>query len=139
MSPVRNWFERTFDSKSLEAAPEVHRIAPSGARIVGVTYRHIEYADMAGHAHFIDLEECAKCWLQWFHDHKQQIVPLGSTAEMEAEAACTVGLRGGGGPSFWIEFMNERKTRFEFENWEARCRLLQGPLLVVGWRTFDTE
>jgi hypothetical protein len=139
MSRVRNWFERTFDGTSHEAAPEVHRIAPYDARIASVTYRYIEYADMAGHPHYIDLEECATCWLQWAHDHRQQFVPLGALAETEAEAACTVGLRGGGSPPFWIEFMNERKTRFEFENWEARCRLLLGPLLAVGWRTFDAE
>ena len=35
--------------------------------------------------------------------------------------------------------MNERKTRFEFETWEALWRELQGPLMVAGWNTFDTE
>jgi hypothetical protein len=48
MSQVRNWFERTFDHMSHEAAPDVHRIGPSGAQIVRVTQKRIEYTDAAG-------------------------------------------------------------------------------------------
>jgi hypothetical protein len=75
------------------------------------------------------------------HDHRQEFIPSvgASQAEIDAENARTVGLRGGGFPLCWIEFMNERKARFEFESWEASCRELQGPLLAAGWRTFDTE
>ena len=95
---------------------------------------------MVGRRQFVDLEKCARCWVRWSDDHSQQFLTLGdaSQAEIDEENACTVGLRGGG-PPFWIEFMNERKTRFEFETWEALYRALQGPLLASGWRTFDTE
>jgi hypothetical protein len=60
MSRVRNWFERRFDPMSHEAAPEVHRIGPSGAHIVRVTQKRIEYTDAAGGGQFVDLEECAR-------------------------------------------------------------------------------
>ncbi len=126
---------------SHEAAPEVHRIGVSGARIVCVTHQRIEYTDAAGRRHFVDLENCARCWVRWCHDHRREFLSLGgaSQAEIDAENACTVGLRGGGYPIWWAEFMNERKTRFEFGTWEARCKELQGPLIAAGWRTFDTE
>jgi hypothetical protein len=139
MSGVRNWFARKFGNMSHEPEPEVHRIGPSGARIVRVTHQRIEYTDAAGRRQFIDLEECAKCWVRWCHDHRQEFLLVGAQAEIDGENARTVGLRGGGYPLWWAEFMNERKTRFEFETWEARCRELQGPLLAAGWRTFDTE
>jgi hypothetical protein len=139
MSQVRNWFERTFARMSHEAAPEVHRIGPSGSHIVRITENHIEYTDAAGRGQLIDLEECARNWERWYHDHRQEFLPLGSQAEIDAENAHTVGLRGGSYPLWWAEFMNERKTRFEFDTWEALWRKLQGPLMVAGWRTFDTE
>ena len=141
MSRMRNWFERTFGNLTHKAAPEVHRIGSSNARIVSVTHQHIQHTDAAGRRLFVDLPECATCWMRWCQDHRQEFFPLGgaSQAEIDAENARTVGLRGGGSPLWWIEFMNERKTRFEFESWEARCRDLQGPLLAAGWRTFDTE
>jgi hypothetical protein len=126
---------------SHEAAPEVHRIGSSDARIVRVTDQRIEYTDAAGRRQFVDLEECARCWVRWCHDHRQEFLPLGgaSQAEIDAENARTVGLRGGGFPLWWTEFMNERKTRFEFESWEACRRELLGPLIAAGWRTFDAE
>lgn len=141
MSQVRNWIKRTFDNMSHEAAPEVHRIGPSGAHIVSVTQKRIEYTDAAGRGQFVDLEECARNWVRWSHDHRQEFLPLGgaSQAEIDAENARTVGLRGGGYPLWWAEFMNERKTRFEFGTWEALWGKLQGPLMAAGLRTFDTE
>ena len=105
MSQVRNWFERAFDRMRHEAAPEVHRIGPSGAHIVRVTEKRIEYTDAAGRGQFVDLEECARNWERWCHDHGQEFLLLGgaSQAEIDAENARTVGLRGGailyGGPS----------------------------------------
>ena len=132
MSRVRNWFERTSD---------VHRIESSGARIVRVTEKRIEYIDAAGRVQFVDLEECARSWVRWCHNHRQEVLPLGgaSQAEIDADNARTVGLRGGSYPLWWAEFINERKTRFEFGTWEDLWGKLQGPLMAAGWRTFDTE
>lgn len=139
MSRVRNWFERTLDPLSHEAAPEVHRVGSSGSHIVAVTEKRIEYTDATGRGQFVDLQECAKNWQGWYNDHRQEFLPLGSQVEIDAENARTVGLRGGSYPVWWAEFMNERKTRFEFGTWEALWRELQGPLMVAGWRTFDSE
>jgi len=138
---VKNWFERTLDNNSHQAAPDVHRIGSSGARIVRVTEKRVEYIDAAGRGQFVDVEECARNWVRWCHNHRQDFLPLGgaSQAEIEEENARTVGLRGGSYPLWWAEFMNQRKTRFEFGTSEDRWGKLQGPLMVAGWRTFDTE
>jgi hypothetical protein len=87
------------------------------------------------------LEECARNWVRWCHNHRQEVLPLrgASQAEIDAENARTVGLRGGSYPLWWTEFMNERKTRFESGTWEDLWGKLQGPLMAAGWQTFDTE
>jgi len=142
------------------AAGEVIRVGTSGARIVRVTQKHIEYIDMAGQGQFIDLEECARTWGRWYdhgffpvpgrwarwHAHSNELLPIPelfpgppSQADIDAWNARCVGQRGGGYPLWWAELMNGRKTRFEFNTWEALWRQLQGPLMVTGWNTFDTE
>lgn len=145
-------------------AGEVIRVGTSSARIVRLTRKYIEYIDMAGQDQFIDLEECARMWKRWhdvhsheffpvpgrwarWHDlHSHELLPTPellpgppSHADIDAWNARCVGQRGGGYPLWWAEFMNERKTRFEFGTWEALWRKLQGPLMVAGWNTFDTE
>jgi hypothetical protein len=68
------------------------------------------------------------------------LVPVSGASQEEIDTwnARCVGQRGGSYHQ-WVEFMNDRKTRFEFETWEARVKELQGPLMVAGWNTFDTE
>jgi hypothetical protein len=129
-----------------QTAGEVIRVRTSGARIVRVTHKRIEYIDMAGQDQFIDLEECARIWGRWHDVHSHELLPIPevfpgppSQADIDAWNARCVGRRGGGYPLWWAELMNERKTRFEFETWEALWRELQGPLMVAGWNTFDTE
>jgi hypothetical protein len=61
---MRNWFERTFGNLTHEAGLEVRRIGSSNARIVSVTHLHIEYTDTAGRRLFVDLQECATCWMR---------------------------------------------------------------------------
>jgi hypothetical protein len=143
MSPIPHWFERTsrkFDHAS-QMEPEVNRVEASGARIIRVSQQRIEYVNMKGQEQFIDLEECAKNWVRWCGDNNEEFVPVpgASQADIDAERARCVGLRGGTDPVWWAKFMNERKTRFEFASWEARWRELQGPLMTAGWCTFDTE
>ena len=140
MSPIPNWIERESHDAS-RMSPEGNRVGASGARIVRVSQQRIEYINKAGQEQFIDLEECARNWVRWYEDHRQEFIrmPGGSEADIDAENARCVGLRGGTYPVWWAEFMNEEKTRFEFGSWEALWRQLQGPLMVAGWRTFDTE
>src|SRR5713101_4180262 len=100
MSQVRNWIKRTFDNMSHEAAPEVHRIGPSGAHIVRVTHKRIEYTDAAGRGQFVDLEECARNWVRWSHDHSQEALPKQkSMRRMLALSGCAAGAILYGGPS----------------------------------------
>jgi hypothetical protein len=149
-----------------QTAGEVVRIGASGARIVRVTQERIEYIDMAGPDQFIDLEECARSWGRWYDIHSHEFFPVPgcrarvrwhevrsheflptlevspgppSQTDIDAWNARCVGQRGGGDPLWRVEFMNKRKTRFEFETWEALWRELQGRLMVAGWNTFDTE
>ena len=124
-----------------QRVPEVIRVEVSGARIVQVTRKRIEYIDMAGREQFVDLEECARNWVRWHDEHRAEFIPVpGATqAEIDAENAQMVGERGEAGAVWWIELRNERKTRFEFETWEARSMELGGPLMQAGWLTFDTE
>jgi hypothetical protein len=126
--------------RMVERAGEVIRVGSSRARIVRVTLERIEYLDMAGQDQVIDLKECARNWVQWSKGHDGDLVPVSGASQEEVDnwnARC-LGQRGGTYYQ-WVEFMNERKTRFEFETWEARLKELQGPLMVAGWNTFDTE
>lgn len=120
---------------------EVIRVGTAAARIVSVTQERIEYIDMAGQGQVIDLKECARNYVQWYDEHRREFIPLGgaSQAAIDAEVAHCVGERGGPNPLWWIGLMNQRKTRFEFETWEASVQQLQGPLMGAGWNTFDTE
>lgn len=121
--------------------PEVVRVGASGARILSVTKERVGYIDMAGQEQSIDLKECAGNWTRWHDNHRQDFhaVPGASQADVDAENARCVGQRGGSHPLWWAEFMNERKTRFEFGSWEALWQELYGPLMVAGWSTFDTN
>jgi hypothetical protein len=124
-----------------QTVPQVIRVGASVARIVRVTQKRIEYTDIAGQEQFVDLEECARNWVRWYDDHSQEFIPVpgASRADIDAENARCVGQRGGAHPLWWAEFMNELKTKFEFGTWDALWWELQGPLMLAGWRTFDTE
>src|SRR5713101_803180 len=107
-----------------QTMPEVVQVGTPGVRIARITQKRIDYVDMAGQAQFIDLEECARNWVRWYNDHRHEFLPVpdASQAEVDAENARCVGQRGGSHPLWWAEMMNERKTRFEFESWEALWR-----------------
>jgi hypothetical protein len=120
---------------------EVVRIASSTARITRVTRQRVDYVDMAGQVQFIDLEECVANWNSWHDSHRGEFLPLpGSSPETTAawNARC-VGLRGALDNPPWAEFMNERKTRFEFVSYAALYAELLTPLKKAGWHTFDTD
>ena len=133
LKPVPNLFERQLEHK--RGWPEVIRIGKQRARILSITHECIEYLDRAGDEQFVDLEQCARNWMRWFQDHREQFITLPYHPFLIDENDRTVALRG----KQWAEFMNDRKTRFEFESWEASCIKLLGPLLRAGWRTFDTD
>ena len=119
--------------------PEVTRIGVSGARIVRVTHEIIEYIDQTGREQFVDLEQCARNWVQWKRENKESflIVVPSSQAEIDAWDARTVGSRNTFDDPPWAEFINERSARFEFETEEALYAELLRPLGRFGWVTFD--
>jgi hypothetical protein len=124
-----------------DTTSEVIRIGASGARIVKVSQKRIEYVDMAGKQQFIDLEICAKNWVGWHDQHAHEFFPLPGASDEDVttwNARC-VGQRGALDNPPWAEFTNERKTRFEFETGEALYRELLGPLMQAGWHTFDID
>ena len=59
-----------------QTAGELIRVGTSGARIVRVTQKRIEYIDMAGQDQFIDLEECARAWGRWHDVHSHEFFPV---------------------------------------------------------------
>jgi len=106
-----------------------------------VNHERLEYIDGAGQEQVIELKECARNWVRWHDNHRQEFVLLPGASEADAliENARCVGQRGALDDPPWAELMNERKTRFEFESYEALYRELLGPLSRAGWGTFDTN
>lgn len=105
-----------------------------GARIVQVTHDAVEYIDQAGESWLLDLRECNENWCRYCNRHENEFVILpGVTQEhVDAENATTVAMRG----TRYVQFMDDRRTRFEFESDPERWKL-QGALFDAGWRTFD--
>lgn len=123
-----------------ELGYHVIQVGASGARIILVGPQRIEYINIAGQEQFIELKECSSNWVRWFDDHRDGFVVASdaSEADIAAENARCVGIRGGYGP-FWVQFMNEQKTRFEFDSYVALAKELLGPLREAGWGTWDSE
>ena len=123
------------------SALEVIRVGASHAQILRVARTRIDYIDMRGRRQSIDLEECAMNWIRWHDDHIQEfmLIPGSSTADSDRWNARCVGERGALDHPPWVQFMNERNSRFEFRNYEALYGELLVPLMQNGWHTFDTD
>lgn len=124
-----------------QTAPEIVRIGIASACVTSVTRQRVEYLDEAGQGWFVDLEQCARNWIRYRNDHEQELFLLpGASAESAAmwDSRC-VGQRGAIDDPPWVEFMNERRTRFEFRTFEEVYAHLLGPLGRAGWHTFDTN
>ena len=120
---------------------EVIRIGVSGARILGVSHEQVEYIDESGLKQSIDLQESAKKWGGWHGERNQDFLPLPGATELiiaDWNAGC-VGLRGALDDPPWAEFMTDRRTRFEFANYQTLYRELLNPLGLAGWHTFDAN
>ncbi len=96
---------------------------------------------MMGQEQFLDLEQCASNWVKWKQANKQSFLDVSGASEAESDRwdALTVGTRSALDDPPRAEFMDERKTRFEFETDEARYGELLRPLGLAGWVTFDTD
>jgi len=118
---------------------EVIRIETGSSRIISITQQRIEYLGLAGEPCTIDLEECARNYMRWHSDHSDEFVALSGPAEVDAWNARCVGTRDLCDSPPWVQFMNERRTRFEFDSYEAIYRELLTPLSRYGWQTFDMD
>ena len=123
-----------------ESSLEVVRIDGSVAPNLTVTPSQIQYTSVTGDPNTIELEECARNWMRLKREQADEfiLVPGASRSDADKWDARCVGTRNGCGP-YWVQFMNDRNTRFEFATWEALMEHLVGPLARHGWHTFDTE
>lgn len=135
------WFSETLmnNENSLDVMQKSGNVIYIGlqrARIVQVTRQGLDYIDQNGNALSIDLPECAETWSRYFDQHRNEFILLGNFTQedVDAENATIVALRG----RRYVQFIDEKRTRFEFANDLERWKL-QGALFKVGWTTFDIE
>jgi hypothetical protein len=103
--------------------PEIVGIGVANACIKCVTPQRVEYFDEAGQECFVDIEECARNWVQ-LHGARR------------GRKYRYVGGRGLLEDPPWIEFANKRRTRFEFESLNEGYGLII-PLKKVRLLTLD--
>lgn len=123
-----------------QIVPEIVRIDVGNARIKCVTSQRVEYLDGAGQECSVDLEECARNWVQLHNKDNGYddgyLVLLMSQGIFDSFYTSFVGRHGLLNDPPWVEFMNKRRTRFEFgSNKEAQT--LRRKLRGDGWRTKD--
>lgn len=131
---------RVFNFKSVELV----RLGVGPARITRVTAQKIEYTNESGRELFVDLEECARiggCL------ETAGLFPPSSDMDWTsvADAICgpgsettrgCVGLRGAMDDPPWFQFLNRRRTQFEFKDYDAIYAELLTPM---GRMTFDAS
>lgn len=98
-----------------QMVPEIVRIGVANARIKSVTPQRVEYFDDAGQECFVDLKECARNRVKdvesWRDDGaRKSDYHLVAKGRFLDDSPC-------------IEFLNNRRPRFEFGSLEARQKL----------------
>ncbi len=117
-----------------EILPEIVRIGVGNARIKCVTRQRVEYFDEAEQECFVDLDECARTWVEECGD---DFVEWRSEDNDAARGMPRyVGRRGLLYDPPWIEFANKSRTRFEFESLNEGYGLII-PLKKVRCLTLD--
>jgi len=132
--------DRFFNFKSVECV----RIGTGPARITQVTDQKVEYIDEGGRELFVDLQECERIFgaleiaglfppsddMDW----ASVADGISSSSEQTVPAGRCVGLRGALDDPPWFQFLNLRRTQFEFKDRDA----LDAELLIpMGRMTFD--
>ena len=132
--------DRFFNFKSVECV----RIGTGPARITRVTDQKVEYIDESSRELFVDLQECERIAgrleiaglfppsddLDW----ASVADGISSSSEQTVPAGGCVGLRGALDDPPWFQFLNRRRTQFEFKDREALDAELLTPM---GRMTFD--
>jgi hypothetical protein len=119
------------------------RIGTGAAWISRVTRQAVDYVDAAGTSKSVDLMECAQTF---FCLRSAGLFPpsddldwgkLASFYDYDLTETCYIGLRGVLDRPPWFQFLNRRRTQFEFAEHLDIYEELLGPLSRAGWRTFD--
>ena len=132
--------DRFFNFKSVELV----RVGVGNARITRITDQKVEYTDENGRELFVDLEECARIGgcleiaglfppsddLDW-----ASMADAISGQGLEVSEGC-VGLRGALDQPPWFQFLNRRRTQFEFKDYDSIDAEL---LMPMNRMTFDAS
>lgn len=110
-----------------QTVPEIVRIGVANARIKSVTSQRVKYLNDAGLECFVDLKECAR--------NRVQHVELWREDGARKGDYRVVAKSGFLDDSPWIEFMNNRRTGFEFGSLEG-AQALKSLLAKARWRVF---
>ena len=124
------------------------RIGQGSARIVDVTPAELRYLGEDGVAAAVDLTDCAR--IQRSLDHAGLFRPRDDTdwtsiatadpefARRDVSNGC-VGLRAAVDDPPWFQFLDRRRTQFEFKDYDAIKNDLQRRLAAAGWYTWDAS
>jgi hypothetical protein len=112
-----------------QMVPEIVRIDVGNARIKCVTRQRLEYIDEAGEESFVDLGECARNRVQ--HVESWRVEDGARTGDYRTVAK---GVLVDDSPC--IDFMNNRRTRFEFGPLEE-AQALKSLLAKARWRVLS--
>ncbi len=133
---------RYFNFNSIQLV----RIGVGQARIVDVG-RKLRYLDFNGAEVAIDLEDCARIAAALRSAGK---FPPGNDTDWAALAAPDrgvtmlhphglIGLRAVLDEPPWFQFLDRRRTQFEFKDEDAIRNDLLAPLAAAGWQTWDAS
>ena len=108
-----------------QIVPEVVRVGVGNARIKCVTPQRVEYFDETGQECFVDLNECARNRVQYVQSWRDD-----GPREWDFRLVAKCGFLD---DSSCIEFMNNRRTRFESRSLEE-AQALKSLLAKARWR-----
>jgi hypothetical protein len=128
---------------------ELVHIGIAPASITSIVKSRVKYTDDSGRELGVDLEECARIYACLNErntfppddttDWGALIESVPGFAALPIPYQRVVGLRGAIDEPPWFQFLNRRRTQFEFKDYEhIRSALLQ-PLATSGWRTWDAS
>ena len=128
---------------------ELVRIGTGRALIKEITRQQVSYTDEAGRAMHVDLEECARIYHclqetgQFPPGDDTDWTRLADTfpnfSAIDVSFARCVGLRAVLDEPPWFQFLNRRRTQFEFPDYEHIQTELRVPLGHVGWSSWDAS
>src|ERR1700730_4532478 len=131
-------------------AIELVHVGTPPAAIISVAKSRIEYTDDDGQNLNVDFEECARiygCLRQLGAFPPDESTNWGELVDSVPDFATlplpiqpVVGLRGAIDKPPWFQFLNRRRTQFEFKDYEHIQHSLLAPLASTGiWRTWDAS